>query len=405
VPDNQEMSSLGEMTSGSVSTPVFERARGLRRRLHTIPELGYQEFKTAEAIREELAGLGISFFAGVDGAPTATVAVVGDPSKPCIAMRADIDALPIHERTGLPYASQNPGIMHACGHDGHSATLVGVAAELLQIADTLPICVKLLWQPAEEGGAGGKRLCDAGVLDGRLGPKVKAIFGLHGWPELQVGTVSTRPGPLLAATDSFTATFVGKGCHGAFPHLGRDPIVTAAEAVINLQQFVSRDLDPTDSAVITVGKFHAGTATNVIPDRATIEATARTLTEASRSLIRQSVQRRCAGIAHANGCELEFTWEEGYPATINDPDMAAFVAGVARSLPGVSYLDAAKPVMGGEDFAYYLQQVPGCFFMIGTRPSHLASYPGLHSDRYDFTDEALSTGIRTFVALAQSWKA
>ena len=191
-----------------------------RHRLHRIPELAFEEFKTADAIRAELDQLGIAYTAGVKNAQTATIALIGDLDKPCIALRADIDALPIDERTGVAYRTTHPGRMHACGHDGHIATLIGVASILKSTADTLRVCVKLIWQPAEEGGGGAEKLVDAGVLDGRLGPKVDAIFGLHGWPGLPVGTVATKPGALLAATDNFIATFVGKGCHGAYPHLG-----------------------------------------------------------------------------------------------------------------------------------------------------------------------------------------
>ncbi len=397
-------------TTSDLQSLVQSRAPAaidLRHRLHQIPELGYQEFKTSAAIRAELDRLGVQHVDGVPGAKTATIAWIGDTGKPCVALRADIDALPIVEQTGLPYASTHSGAMHACGHDGHISTLVGTAAVLKALDEQgrLPVCVKFIWQPAEEGGGGADRLCRAGVLDGRIGPKVSAIFGLHGWPGMPVGVVSTRPGELLAATDNFTATFVGKGCHGAFPHLGRDPIVAACEAVINLQQFASRDLDPTDSGVITVGRFHAGTATNVIPDRATIEATARTLNENARKLIQQSARRRCEGIAHAAGCGLEFVWEDGYPPTINDPKMADYVATVARSVVGPDcYVPAARPVMGGEDFAYYLQKVPGCFFFLGVAPSS-DPYPPLHSDRFDFTDAALPIGMRMFVELVMRYAA
>src|SRR4051812_39538040 len=190
----------------------------VRHRLHQIPELGYQEFKTAAVIRAELDALGIAHVDGVTDAPTATVAWIGDTTKPCVALRADIDALPIVEQTGLPYASTHPGRMHACGHDGHTATLLAVAAVLKSIERELPVCVKLFWQPAEEGGAGAGKLVAAGALDGRVGPKVSAIFGLHGWPGLKVGTIATKPGALLAATDNFAVDFHGSGCHGAFPH-------------------------------------------------------------------------------------------------------------------------------------------------------------------------------------------
>jgi amidohydrolase len=379
-------------------------ATELRRRLHQIPELCYEEFKTAAAIREELSRRNIPHVVGVDNAPTATIAWLGDTTKPCVALRADIDALPITEKSGVEYCSRHEGMMHACGHDGHTATLLGVASLFKSIENKLPVCVKLIWQPAEEGGGGADRLCSAGVLDGRIGPKVDAIFGLHGWPGLPVGVVSTRPGPLLAATDTFRATFVGRGCHGAFPHLGRDPIVAAAEAVVNLQQFVSRETDPTDSAVVTVGIFNAGTATNVIPDRATIEGTLRTLTKETREHIRAAVQRRCAGIAAANDCQLEFELEPGYPSTINDAEMAAYVERIAkRTLGDRAYIPAARPVMGGEDFAYYLERTPGCFFMVGTIPQGKSEYWPLHTDRYDFTDAALATGMRMFVELAMNY--
>jgi amidohydrolase len=376
-------------------------AAQIRHRLHQHPELAYQEVQTASVIREELTRLGIEFVAGVVGAPTATLATIGDLSKPCIALRADIDALPITEQTGLPYASKRPGFMHACGHDGHTANLIASASVLKKIVNDLDVCVKLVFQPAEEGGAGASRLVAAGALDGRIGPRVKAIYGLHGWPGLPVGTVSTKPGPLLAATDTFKATFTGKGCHGAFPHLGRDPIVCAAESVLNLQMYVSRELDPTEPALITVGMIHAGTATNVIPDQAVIQGTIRTLTPQTRGAAAASLQRRCEGIAMANGCSVAIELSDGYPPTVNDPEATEFVVQTAKkSLGAARLLPAARPVMGGEDFAYYAEQIPACFFMIGMIPVGQSVYPPLHSDRYDFNDAAFETGIRMFVELA-----
>ena len=377
-------------------------AVALRHRLHMIPELGFQEFKTAALIREELTRLKIPFVAGVENAPTATVSHIGDLSKPCIALRADIDALPIAERLEVAYLSTHPGRMHACGHDGHTATLLGTAAVLKAIENELNVCVKLFWQPAEEGGGGGERLVKAGLLDGRIGPPAIAVFGLHGWPGLPVGKVSTRAGALLASTDSFSAKFIGKGTHAAYPHTGRDPIVTAAEAVMNLQQVVSRDFDPTEPVVVTVGKFHAGTATNVIPDDAVIEGTVRTLNEAAKSKAKECLDRRFAGVAASNGCTVDFTWFDGYPATINDAKMAELVGDIARNVLGESsFLPATRPSMGGEDFAYYLQKVPGCFFLIGTCPSYRNEYPPLHSDLYDFTDQSIEVAMQMFVGIIQ----
>ncbi len=382
---------------------VAARSAELRHRLHQIPELGYEEFDTAAAIRAELSRLKIDFVAGVPGAPTATVAWIGDISKPCIALRADIDALPIEERTGLPYASARPGRMHACGHDGHTATLLGTADVLKAMERTLPVCVKFLFQPAEEGGGGAEKLVLAGALDGRLGPKVQRIFGLHGWPGLKVGTIAGKSGVLLAATDTFIVTFTGKGCHGAFPHLGHDPIVAAAEAVLSLQQIVSREVDPLESVVVTVGRISAGTAVNIIPNQARLEGTIRTLSAGTRSRVFQAVQRRCTGVAQANGCAARVDFTEGYPATINDPATADIVAQVARQTFGQhGYLPVPYPSMGGEDFAYYAEKIPACFFFLGVQPDDRDLYPPLHSDQYDFTDAAIAVGIRMFYALVTS---
>lgn len=393
----------------SVSELILRRVEEvteIRRRLHRIPELSFQEFKTADLIRAELDKLKIAHHDGVAEAPTATIATIGNTAKPCVALRADIDALPILEQTGVDYCSTHQECMHACGHDGHMATLLGTAAVLNSIADQLSVCVKLLFQPAEEGGGGAEKLVKAGVLDGRIGPAVKAIFGLHGWPGLKVGTVATKPGPLLANTDNFIATFRGKGSHGAYPHFGADPIVAAAEAVTSLQKLVSRETDPLESCVVTVGKFTAGTAVNVIPDTATIEATIRTLTREMREHAHKALERRMRGVALANNCQLDFTWAEGYPATVNDPKMAEYVAKIARQTFGPErFLPVTKPSMGGEDFAYYLEKVPGCFFLIGVEPIDCTTgYPSLHSDRYDFTDAALAVGMRMFLELVLNFE-
>lgn len=383
----------------------FSAVVDLRHRLHRIPELMYEEFQTASAIRAELDRLRIQYVAAVANAPTATIAWIGDTSKPCVALRADIDALPIEEKTSLPYASTHAGKMHACGHDGHSAGLVGVAAILKGLEAKLPCCVKLIWQPAEEGGAGAERLVNAGVLDGRIGPKVQGIFGLHGWPGLKVGIVATKPGPLLAATDNFHVEFRGRGCHGAFPHFGRDPILAAAEAIVSLQQIVSREVDPIDSAVVTIGMLQAGTAVNVIPDTATFSGTARTLSAATRQRVHAAIQRRCQGVAAANDCQLLFEWHDGYPCTNNDPAMADYVARIARETLGADrFVPVDKPCMGGEDFAYYLEKIPGCFFLVGVEPADAPGYPPLHSDRYDFTDSSLAISMKMFVNLVfGSW--
>ena len=221
-----------------------------------------------------------------------------------------------------------------------------------------------------------------------------------------MGLVSTKPGPVLAATDQFEATFTGVGCHGAFPHLGRDPIVTAAEVILNLQQHVSREMDPTEPGVVTVGTIHSGTATNIIPDSATITGTARTLSPDARAHAARAIRRRCELIGAANECRVDFTWIDGYPPTINDPAMTDYVQKITRATLGEqSFQLAPRPAMGGEDFAYYLEAVPGCFFFLGLCPTDRASYPSLHSDRFDFTDAALGIGVRMFVNLVTRFPA
>jgi amidohydrolase len=392
------------MNCESAINACLAEATELRHRLHRIPELAYEEVKTAGVIRGELDRMGIEHVDGVEGAATATIGVIGDVNKPCVALRADIDGLPILEKTGLTYASEHAGRMHACGHDGHIATLLGAAKVLNEMRERLGVCVKLIFQPAEENGGGAERIVKAGGLDGRIGPKVNAIFGLHGWPWLPVGTVATKAGAIMAATDVFKATIRGKGCHGAFPHLGADPIVAAAEAILDLQQIVSRELDPTEPGVVTVGMIRAGTATNIIPDEAVFEGTARTVSSGARTAMKSAIYRRVGAVASASRCSAEIEWTEGYPATVNDPEMTDYVAKVAReALGGQRFLMAGRPSMGGEDFAYYLEKVPGCFFYVGVEPVGAGGCPSLHNDHFDFTDAAIGVGMRMMVEIVANF--
>jgi amidohydrolase len=377
----------------------------LRRRLHQIPELAFEEFKTAALIRQELDRLGIRHTDGLPGAPTATVALIGDPSRPCLALRADFDALPIVEQTGLPYASTHPGRMHACGHDGHTAVLLGAAAALKSLESALPVSVKLLFQPAEEIVAGAAKLVEAGVLDGRLGPKPRAIFGLHGWAPMEVGSIGTCGGTMMAADDTFRVLFTGRGCHGAYPHLGADPIAAAATAVVTLQQVVSRQFDPTEAAVVTVGQFHAGTASNIIPDTAVFEGTARCFKDPQRADLRRWIEQRCRAAAQGGDCQLDFQWLRGCPPTVNDPAMIDYVVRTARQTLGEAhYQELDRTAMGCEDFAVYLQHTPGCYFRLGVRPKGQATYPPHHNDRFDFNDDAIQTGVRMFVHLMLNFR-
>lgn len=391
---------ISPQTLADAVRDVTPRAVRLRQKLHSIPELLYEEHQTAAAIRAELQDLGIAYELGPADAPTATFAIIGDRSKPCVALRADIDALPITEETGLPYASTQIGCMHACGHDGHAAGLLGAAAVLKRVEAELPVCVLCFWQPAEENGGGAQRLVKAGLLDGGLGVKPQCVFGLHGWPSVPLGKVSTRHGAIMASVDNFRATFRGRGAHGAFPHLGRDPIMAVAEAIFCLQTIVSREIDPLESAVITVGIISGGTATNIIPDSAELQATVRALNPATRQQLQLAIRRRLGAIADAYEVTLELDWLDGYPPTVNDPEMADYVRDVARRVFGADgYIPAGAPCMGGEDFAYYLEKIPGCFIMLGLcAPGE--KYPNVHQPRFNFNDDALPTAIRLLAELA-----
>ncbi|MBY0260745.1 MAG: amidohydrolase, partial [Phycisphaerales bacterium] len=348
---------------------------------------------------------GVKHVAGLAGG-TGVLAYIpptvhGAEARGSIALRADMDALPITEATGLPYASTTPGLMHACGHDGHTANLLGVARVLMQLAHR-PSPVTLVFQPAEEGGAGGKRMCEDGALDGsKIGPKVRAIFGLHGWPQYGVGLVGSRPGPMLASTDNFHITITGTQSHAAYPQLSADPVVATAHIIAALQTVASRNIAPQDSIVVSVTMLKAGTATNIIPERATFGGTMRTLKAETRQLGRRRVCQIIEQTAAAMGCTATIDWQEGYPVTFNDPGATDTFFRVARQALGdTRVLDVPHPSLGGEDFSYYGHHVPACFFMLGVKPDGRESYPSLHQPTYDFNDEAMRTGIEMMVRLA-----
>jgi amidohydrolase len=382
----------------------------LRRELHACPELGYSEHQTSARIQQELAAAGVAFKAGL--AETGVVAHLPatetpEPGAPrrAIALRADIDALPIEEDTGKPWASATPGLMHACGHDGHTTILLGVARALANMPRPRP--VTLIFQPAEEGGAGGRAMCAAGGLGGEeaggLGPPVEAIFGLHGWPSIPVGEVGTRPGPLLASTDEFHIRVRGVGGHAAFPHQARDPIVAAAAVVTALQTIASRSVSPVEAVVCTVGRISGGTANNIIPGEVELDGTTRALTDATRALAKQRVFDLAEHAARAYGCEAEVQWHEGYPVTRNDAALTNRFFDIARRAIGDQRVRLTPtPTMGGEDFSYYGQRVPACFFLLGIVPEghDPALVPQLHQPDFDFNDDALPIGVELMCRLA-----
>lgn len=387
----------------------------IRHDLHTHPELGFEERRTSQIVQRELSKLGIPFKSNVGGPePSTGTGVIGvipatTASREAIGLRADMDALPIFEETGKPYASNTPGTMHACGHDGHTTILLGAARVLSKLHDR-PRTVRLVFQPAEEGGAGGEKMCRDGAIDGAIegaGPAgtqpISRMFGLHGWPQLPIGAISTRPGPLLASTDDFEATIEGVQAHGAFPHLGTDTILAMSQAIVSLQQIVSRNVSPFEPVVVTTGQARAGVANNVLPRTAIFSGTVRTLTPKSRELCRARLIEIIESTANAHGCTARVRWTEGYPATINDTALATRVLDMARAAFGDTRVSVTPtPTMGGEDFAYYGQHVPTCFYLLGLCPpgADPLKVPQLHQATFDFNDEALETGIEMMVRLA-----
>lgn len=377
----------------------------IRHDLHTHPELAYQERRTSRVVAAELGRLKIDHVTGLAGGtgvlgflPATTPE--GQRSR-SIALRADMDALPIEEATGAPYASKTKGIMHACGHDGHTANLLGVARVLAAMPDR-PNGVTFVFQPAEEGGAGGKRMCEDGALDGsRIGTPVRTIFGLHGWPQHSVGIVGSKPGAMLASTDNFTVRVIGEQSHAAYPHLCKDPIVTASHIITALQTICSRNVRPQDSIVVTVSMISGGTAKNVIPRSIQFVGTMRTLKAETRELGRRRFYQIAEGVAGAMGCRVEIDWEVGYPVTMNEPGATRTFFDVAEKTFGAERVThITDPSMGGEDFSYYGHHVPACFFILGVRPHGRDTYPSLHQPEYDFNDDALETGIEMMCRLA-----
>lgn len=382
---------------------VLPRIRELRRDLHQYPELGYEETRTAARVARELADLpGVTLRTGVAG--TGIVATLVAGTGPAVALRADMDALPITEESGVPHSSKVPGKSHACGHDGHTASLVGAAVVLSRLRDSLPCPVKFLFQPAEEGGAGAKRMVDEGALDN---PPVAAVFGYHNWPSdaLPFGTIATRPGAFMAATGLFTITVHGRGGHAAAPHQTVDPIIAAAQIVTALQTVVSRNHDPVNSGVVSVTQFHAGTAFNVIPPAAELRGTIRALDDAVLALAARRVTEIAEGVAAALGARAEVALKLNYPVLRNDSRAVGHIAAVARALGRGGRLELAHPpIMGGEDFAFYGAKVPACFWFLASKPDDVASVPGCHHPAFDFNDDILPLAIAMHVETARSFR-
>ncbi|MCX6568510.1 MAG: M20 family metallopeptidase [Candidatus Aminicenantes bacterium] len=366
----------------------------VRRFIHMNPELGNREFETARLISAKLEPLGFEVRTGV--AKTGVVAILrGSQPGPAVAVRADMDALPVQEMNNLPFKSLNPGIMHACGHDIHSSIVLGTALVLNALKDELKGTVTFLFQPAEEGAPDGEEGgADLMIREGALdNPSVGAVFGFHVWPE-NVGTVFVAPGNVTAASDTFTIMVKGKSAHAARPHEGIDAVVIAAEIVTALQTVVSRASDPTDPAVLTIGTINGGTRRNIIADRVVLEGTVRTLSEANRKKIPVLMESIVKNIAGMYGAEGQFEYKEALPSVFNNPELAVAMVPTLTRLLGKDKTLEWKPQMIAEDFAFLARKVPGFYFFLGVKNPAQATAAPLHSPNFNPDERSIPLGIR-----------
>lgn len=383
--------------------PIINRAAGMkdeiaawRQDFHENPEILYEVHRTAGIVAAKLREFGCDDVVTGIG-QTGVVAVIkgrANGSGKVIGLRADMDALPITETTGLPYASKVKGMMHACGHDGHTAMLLGAAKYLTETRNFDGTAV-IIFQPAEEGGAGGLAMVKDGLMD-RFG--VQEVYGMHNMPGHAIGHFALRPGPLLAAADRFDIAITGYGAHASRPHAGTDPVAVGCQLHAALQTIVARNIDPLKSAVVSVTMFHGGEAMNVIPETASMAGTVRTLDAKVRDLVERRMNEICAGVAATHGAKIELKYARGYPVTINHAAQTAFAAKVATEVAGERGVDAnMTPVMGAEDFSYMLESRPGAFIFMGTGPG-----AGLHNPGYNFNDEAIPAGVSFWARLVET---
>jgi hippurate hydrolase len=368
----------------------------LRRDLHAHPELRFEEHRTADVVARELEALGYEVSRGLGGTGVVASLPGANPAWG-IVLRADLDALPIHEANEFTHASCAHGVMHACGHDGHTVMLLG-AARVLKALPQLPGSVHFVFQPGEEGGAGARKMIDEGLFE-RF--PTEAVFGMHNWPGLPAGHFGLRRGPIMAAGSRFRIMVTGKGAHAAQPHLGLDPIPLACSMVLQCQTVSARHKDPVDPAVISVCMMHAGDTDNVIPDSAELRGTIRTLSSVLQQKLQRDIQSMCEGLAGAYGAQVEVNFFQYYPATINTPAETELCETVIRDTFGVERVRPDVPAnMTSEDFGFMLEERPGTYVLIGNAG---ADSPGLHNPKYDFNDDIIPTGVGYWVALAQRY--
>ena len=379
------------------SMSISDWVIGIRRELHEHPELMYEEFRTSELIRRELDKLEISYRHPI--AETGVLASIGNGNGPCVALRADMDALPIHEETDVPFKSKIDGKMHACGHDCHVSMLLGAAKLLKDKESEINGTIKLLFQPAEEGGAGGKLMREEGALEN---PEVERIFGLHVWPQMPSGQIGSREGTFLAATSSLSLTVKGVGGHAAVPQLTKDPVLTSARIITNLQSIISRELDPLESGVVSITVINGGNASNVIPSEIKVKGTLRSLTLNGLKELQKRVKEIAEGIARTHGCEaiVEYVGND-YPPTVNDSEMWKFAKKIGIELLGDKNVNDLDAVMGGEDFAYYTEKVKGCFVVLGMNNPDIDATYSVHHPMFKADEDALhiGTALHTIFAL------
>jgi amidohydrolase len=368
----------------------------IRRDVHSHPEAGFKETRTADLIERRLAAIRVESKRLAGTGILATIK--GAKPGPTMLVRADIDGLPVTELNDVPYRSKVPGMMHACGHDGHVATALGAAAVLAGRRDRLAGTIKFMFQPAEEGPGGALPMIEAGILDK---PKVDACFAMHMWNDLSVGKIGARPGPVFASADEFTIKILGKGGHGAAPHQVIDPVVVAAHVTLALQTIVSRRTHPLKSAVVTVGQIHGGVRHNIISDNATLNGTCRALEKPVRAMIQKEIRAIAKGVTAALGATAEVEWRDGYPPTVNDPGMTDLVRAAAAEVVGESNVVAQEITMGAEDMSYVLERVPGCYWLLGSANAKKGlDYPH-HSARFDFDEESLPIGVQVWAKIAE----
>jgi amidohydrolase len=369
-----------------------------RRDIHAYPELLYDVHRTAAFVADRLREFGCDEVATGLG-KTGVVGVIkgrkpaGNGDIKVIGLRADMDALPIEEATGLPYASRTSGKMHACGHDGHTAMLLGAARYLAETRNFAGDAV-VIFQPAEEGGAGADAMIRDGLMD-RFG--IEQVYGMHNGPGMRIGSFAIRTGPIMASTDSIDIKITGHGGHAARPHKCIDSVIVGTQLITALQQIVSRNVDPLESAVVSICEFHAGNARNVIPHTAELRGTVRTLTPEVRVLVEKRVREIVAGVAQMTGARIDLVYERGYPVTVNHAPQTALAARIARDVAGEANVHEMAPMMGAEDFAYMLQARPGAFIFCGNGDS-----AGLHHPAYNFNDDAIVYGTSYWIKLVEN---